>query len=42
MTAVLRMPEAKRPVKRSLQELEEVMLNQSRMMVMKVLRSNVF
>lgn len=42
MTAVLRMPEAKRPVKGSLQELVEVMLNQSRMMVMKVLRSNVF
>lgn len=42
MTAVPRMPEAKRPVKRSLQELVEVMLNQSRMMVMKVLRSNVF
>lgn len=42
MTAGLRMPEAKRPVKRSLQELVEVMLNQSRMMVMKVLRSNVF
>lgn len=41
MTAVLRMPEAKRPVKMSLQEPIEMMLNQSRMMVMKVLRSDV-